>query len=107
MYSPVLFLRYSLLALGLFIAGAGLLIYVAFVLSPSNSLDAFRNNLESIVTRLRTQTGARLALLSSSPLGSPSASEINQVIDQYNRLTRLPGAVRAVDAAGTRRLSIA
>lgn len=56
--------------------------------SPGPSLDAYRDNLEAILARLRTETDARVALLSLQPVGEDLSSATNRRVVQYNAVIR-------------------
>lgn len=52
------------------------------------SLAGFRANLTTAVRRLRTETTARVALLSIPPLGEETNSPINRGVAEYNAVLR-------------------
>jgi acyl-CoA thioesterase I len=54
--------------------------------TKDRGLDAYRDNLNRILQRLRAGTAAQLALLSLPPLGEDLASQINQSVGRYNEL---------------------
>lgn len=63
---------------------------------PESKEQAFERDLNTLVSNLRTGTGARIALLSIPPLGEDLAADVNRDVDQCNivigRVARQSGA---------------
>jgi lysophospholipase L1-like esterase len=52
------------------------------------TLEWYEQNLKEIVTRLRKETGAKLALVSLAPIGEDLAHEANKKVEEYNKAVR-------------------
>jgi lysophospholipase L1-like esterase len=52
------------------------------------TIEWYEENLQEIVVRLKAETGAKLALLSLSPIGEDLAHEANRKVEQYNKVVR-------------------
>ncbi len=60
-------------------------------------LEWYEENLTLIVRRLKTETEARLALLSLAPIGEDLAHEANRKIDRYNEAVRRVAKASKID----------
>ena len=52
------------------------------------TLEWYEQNLKEIVTRLKRETAAKLALLSLAPIGEDLAHEANKKVEEYNKVVR-------------------
>jgi acyl-CoA thioesterase I len=57
---------------------------VQYLLPYTPTLERYRQNYDTILTRLKTETKARIAILSIPPLAEDLDSEINQRVAQYS-----------------------
>jgi lysophospholipase L1-like esterase len=72
--------------------------YKAFNHLPTRpTLEWYEENLRAIVTRLKAETRARLALLSLAPIGEDLAHEANKKVQRYNEVVRRIAHEEALD----------